>query len=87
MNVEFISWQDLLTDTVNHLNHVIIQRDAIPSEAVNWCLESLKNNNINYDYEIDDDLLNVPESIDIDETYKKYKPYFKSFYKMLNVCM
>lgn len=77
LNVEFISWQDLLTDKVNCLNRVMIQRDAIPSEAVDWCLESLKNNNINYDYEIDDDLLNVPESIDIDQTYQKYKPFFK----------
>ena len=77
LSVEFIAWHDLLTDKVNHLNQVIIQRDAIPLHALDWCLESLKINQIPYEYEIDDDLLNVPPVIDIDETYKKYRNGFE----------
>ena len=77
LKVEFISWHDLLTDQINHLKQVIIQRDAIPLKAVDWCIESLKINNIPYEYEIDDDLLNVPAIIDVDETYKKYRYGFE----------
>lgn len=84
LNVEFISWNDLLTDKVNHLNQVIIQRDAIPYHAIDWCIESLKINKIPYDYEIDDDLLNVPTIIDIDGVYKKYKNGFEKLLRNAN---
>ena len=77
LNVEYIAWHDLLTDKVNHLKEVIIQRDSIPLQALDWCIESLKINKIPYEYEIDDDLLNVPAIIDIDETYKKYRSGFE----------
>ena len=77
LKVEFISWHELLTYKTNELNRVIIQRDAIPSHAVSWCIDALKRNNIPFDYEIDDDLLNVPDAIDTDGCYKKYRKEFK----------
>ncbi|EFE7708562.1 glycosyltransferase [Escherichia coli] len=77
LNVEFIAWHDLLTDKVNNLKQVIIQRDSIPLHAVDWCIESLKINKISYEYEIDDDLLNVPAVIDTNETYKNYRSGFE----------
>ena len=77
LKVEFITWHDLLTEKVNFLSRVIIQRDAIPLEKLDWCIESLKVNNIPYEYEIDDDLLNVPDVIDVDRTYKNYKSGFE----------
>ncbi|MGL4428547.1 MAG: glycosyltransferase [Silvania sp.] len=76
LKVEFISWHELLTQKSNELKKVIIQRDAIPSYAVDWCISSLERNVIPYDYEIDDNLLNVPEIIDTDSVYKKYKNNF-----------
>jgi len=77
LKVEFMAWHELLTYKNNELNRVIIQRDAIPSIAVEWCINSLKRNLIPFEYEIDDDLLHVPDTIDTDGCYKKYKEHFK----------
>lgn len=77
LKVEFIAWHELLTEKAHELNKVIIQRDAIPSHAVDWCIESLQRNEIPFEYEIDDDLLNVPEVIDSNGEYKKYQSCFE----------
>lgn len=76
LKVEFISWEDLLTQKCNELSKVIIQRDAIPSFAVDWCINSLDRNLIPYEYEIDDNLLSVPDVIDTEGVYKNYRNYF-----------
>jgi len=76
LKVEFIPWHELLTYKVNELNSVIIQRDAIPGYAVDWCINSLETNGIPFDYEIDDNLLNVPDIIDSDNVYKNYRKHF-----------
>ncbi|MDC6623871.1 glycosyltransferase [Leclercia adecarboxylata] len=84
LKVEFIPWHDLLTYKCNELNKVIIQRDAIPSYAVDWCINSLTKNKIPYDYEIDDNLLNVPEIVDIDGIYRNYRTNFQKLISNAN---
>ncbi len=75
LNVEFVSWQTLITGDIQRFKEFVIQRDAIPDYAVDWCLNSLAKNNIEYTYEIDDNLLDVPLSVDPDGVYQSYKPY------------
>ncbi|WP_427916731.1 glycosyltransferase [Vibrio eleionomae] len=74
LDVSFISWRNLLTRDLFQYKKVVIQRDAIPSYAVDWCINVLNKNKIPYIFEMDDNLLDVPEIVDPEGTYKTYKP-------------
>ncbi|WP_162180870.1 glycosyltransferase [Francisella philomiragia] len=77
--VEFISWDNLLdSKLISGYARVTIQRDAIPAEKVDECLKQLKKHNVPYTYEIDDNLLEVPDVVDTAGNYKKYKNHFIS---------
>ncbi|MGR5342246.1 glycosyltransferase [Vibrio astriarenae] len=74
---EVINWSELFSGEVSKYEKVIIQRDAIPEYAVEWCIYLLKKNNIPYIYEIDDYLLEVPEEVDPLKTYESYRSKFE----------
>lgn len=77
--VKFVSWDSLLDKKlISEYARVTIQRDAIPAEKVDECLEQLRKHEILYTYEIDDNLLEVPGVVDIAGNYKKYKKHFVS---------
>ncbi len=75
--VQYAHWSSILTSDISNYDEFVIQRDAIPQYAVEWCLSTLSSHGIKYTYEIDDNLLNVPEMVDPEGSYKNYKPYFK----------
>lgn len=75
LKVEFTGWDTILTNELSKFDHFIIQRDAIPSYAVDWCINTLKKYNVPYTFEIDDNLLDVPASVDPAGVYNKYRPY------------
>ncbi|MFA0426719.1 glycosyltransferase [Vibrio sp. 10N.222.51.C5] len=74
LEVEFISWQTLVTSDIQEYQEFVIQRDAIPGHAVDWCLDALSRYDITYTYEIDDNLLDVPVSVDPEGVYSAYRP-------------
>jgi GT2 family glycosyltransferase/glycosyltransferase involved in cell wall biosynthesis len=78
MSVESTTWQSMLTTEVLKFSKVVIQRDAIPRDDVWRVLGTLKRFGIPYIYEIDDDLLEVPQKIDTDGVYLAYRPYIKT---------
>lgn len=77
LQVEYIGWQSLVTADIQEYKELVIQRDAIPSHAVNWCLDSLVEYDVAYTYEIDDNLLDVPFSVDREGVYSRYRPCFE----------
>jgi GT2 family glycosyltransferase/glycosyltransferase involved in cell wall biosynthesis len=56
------------------LDGVIIQRTAIPMELVENVISALSDSDIKYFLDLDDDLLNVPNSIDSEKKYYSYVP-------------
>ncbi len=77
VEAQFTHWTSLLTSSIAQFERFIIQRDAIPKYAVEWCINILKARDIPYIYEIDDDLINVPLSIDTNGEYKDYQEAFR----------
>ena len=75
LEVEFTSWSSILTSEISKFDHFIIQRDAIPSYAVDWVIKALEANNTPYKFEMDDNLLDVPRAVDPSGVYSEYKPY------------
>tara|TARA_Y100000588_G_scaffold248390_1_gene262852 strand:+ start:4670 stop:8122 length:3453 start_codon:yes stop_codon:yes gene_type:complete len=75
--VEYFHWSSILTADIGKFDELVIQRDAIPSYAVDWCLKALELNNIPYTFEIDDNLLDVPAISDPSGDYKSYRPYLE----------
>lgn len=84
LDVMFSSWRNLLTRDLFQYEEFIIQRDAIPSYAVDWCINILKKYKIPYVFEMDDNLLEVPEIVDPEGVYKSYKPYLVKLLKNAN---
>lgn len=78
LEVEFTCWSSILNNEISNFQLFIIQRDAIPSYAVDWVLKTLEKHSIKYTYEIDDNLLDVPVEVDTEGGYKAYKPHFRS---------
>ena len=73
LEVEFTGWDTILTNELSKFERFVIQRDAIPGYAVDWCINALKKYNIPYTFEIDDNLLDVPKSVDPTGVYNKYR--------------
>lgn len=98
LEVKFAPWSDILTRNLIQYEKFVIQRDSIPAYAVDWCINTLKRHNIPYIFEIDDNLLEVPTSVDPGGIYKKYKPYLEKLLvnaeyihvtnnELLNICL
>lgn len=62
---------------VGEIKKLIIQRNALTPVGVDALINSSKRGNVKYLLDLDDDLLNVPESIDIKSIYKNYRPYLE----------
>ncbi|WP_386083027.1 glycosyltransferase [Vreelandella sp. F11] len=62
---------------VGEIKNLIIQRNALTPAGVDALINSSKNGNVKYLLDLDDDLLNVPESIDSKSIYKNYRPYLE----------
>lgn len=77
LEVEFTGWDTILTNELSKFERFVIQRDAIPGYAVDWCINTLKKYNIPYMFEIDDNLLDVPLSVDPAGVYSTYRPYLE----------
>ncbi|WP_185962591.1 glycosyltransferase [Thalassomonas sp. M1454] len=77
-SVEFIKWQDLITERLKLFKLIVIQRNAIPEGFVGVIIEILKSFEIPYVFEIDDNLLDVPDYIDTDQVYLNYRRKFES---------
>ncbi|GAA59985.1 hypothetical protein P20652_1849 [Pseudoalteromonas sp. BSi20652] len=75
LEVEFTGWDTILTSELSKFEALVIQRDAIPSYAVDWCINTLKEYNVPYTFEMDDNLLEVPAAVDPAGVYSEYKPY------------
>lgn len=71
--VEFTHWSDLFTKSLDKYSLIVIQRDAVKASFVDPLIHLLKDRNIKYIYEIDDNLLDVPEASDKERVYEKYK--------------
>jgi len=84
LKVEFTSWSSILTSEISKYKHFIIQRDAIPSYAVDWIIKTLEFHKITYKFEMDDNLLDVPSIVDPSGVYEKYKPYLIKLLKNAN---
>ena len=62
---------------VGEIKKLIIQRNALTPASVDALVNSSKRGNVKYLLDLDDDLLNVPESIDTKSIYKNYRPYLE----------
>lgn len=76
--IQFTDWQDVFSCEVIKYEKLVIQRDAIPAKYVSGALETLRKLEISFEYEIDDNLLAVPESADPHGSYRDYQPHFIS---------
>lgn len=79
--VQYTHWSSILTSDIYNYDEFVIQRDSIPAYAVDWCINTLSALGIKYSFEIDDDLLDVPDSADPEHIYKNYRPYLKKLIK------
>ena len=62
---------------VGEIKKLIIQRNALTPAGVDALIDSSKRGEVKYLLDLDDDLLNVPESIDTKSIYKNYRPYLE----------
>lgn len=70
--VDHLHWSALLRSELGAYSTVVIQRDAVPRERVDAVIAALKRWKVDYVYEIDDDLFDVPAAVDRDGTYQAY---------------
>jgi glycosyltransferase involved in cell wall biosynthesis len=70
--VDYVEWGTLLGSDVACYSKVVIQRDAVPAERVGTVVDALRRFGVDYIYEMDDDLFDVPDSVDRDGAYKAY---------------
>src|SRR5690606_5422284 len=70
--VDNVEWNALLRSDIAGYSRVVIQRDAIPAGRVAAVVEALGRLGVEYTYEIDDDLFDVPDGIDHDGSYRAY---------------
>lgn len=72
--VDYLHWSALLRADVAAYGRLVIQRDAIPAHRVAPAIATLDALGIPYTYEIDDNLFDVPVSVDPGGIYAEYRP-------------
>lgn len=71
--VDYLHWSALLSADVAAYGRLVIQRDAIPAHRVEPVIAALDALGIPYTYEIDDNLFDVPASVDPGGAYAAYR--------------
>ncbi|MCW8090797.1 glycosyltransferase [Alteromonas sp. ASW11-130] len=70
---EFLNGAEIFKTNFCQFKELVVQRDAIPSKYVDNFIHQLSKHNVRLSLELDDDLLDVPESLDSNGIYEKYK--------------
>jgi glycosyltransferase involved in cell wall biosynthesis len=70
---EFINGNHISKVNFSEYKQLIVQRDSIPNKHIDSFIEATKRSDIRLCLELDDDLLNVPVSIDSTGVYAQYR--------------
>lgn len=75
--VEYITWYEFISTVQSKYDRIVVQRDSIPQKFAGPILDLIKKYDIELVFEIDDDLMNVPAEIDVDNAYAEYRDTLK----------